>query len=121
MNKRTMKIISIITIVLCILMSLSTCFAALTTDSIDTEKTISDDQLAGVGSSIATIVRNVGVVLAVVILMVLGIKYMMGSAEEKAEYKKTMIPYLVGAILLFGASAIAGMVVSLSGSITGGN
>ena len=119
MNKRTMKIISIITIILCILMSLSTCLAAIETGDIKTDKTISDNELKGVGSSIATIVRNVGVVLAVVILVVLGIKYMMGSAEEKAEYKKTMIPYLVGAILLFGASAIAGMVVSLSGSVTG--
>ena len=35
---------------------------------------------------------------------------MMGSAEEKAEYKKTMIPYLVGAILVFAASTIANFV-----------
>ena len=44
---------------------------------------------------------------------ILGVKYMMGSAEERAEYKKSMLPYLIGAILLFGASAIANMVVSL--------
>ena len=35
---------------------------------------------------------------------------MMGSASEKAEYKKTMIPYLVGAILIFAASTIANVV-----------
>ena len=44
---------------------------------------------------------------------------MMGSASEKAEYKKTMIPYVVGAVILFGASAIAGAVVDLAGGITG--
>ena len=49
--------------------------------------------------------------------MVIGIKYMMGSAEEKAEYKKTMIPYLVGAIILFAAVNIAGVVVNLAGSL----
>ena len=43
---------------------------------------------------------------------------MMGSASEKAEYKKTMIPYLVGAVLIFGASAIAKVVVQLAGTIT---
>ena len=43
----------------------------------------------------------------------------MGSASEKAEYKKTMIPYLVGAILIFGASAITKVVVSLASGIGG--
>ena len=50
--------------------------------------------------------------------MVIGIKYMMGSAEEKAEYKKTMIPYLVGAVILFAAVNIAGVVVSMANKIT---
>ncbi|MEI3401230.1 MAG: hypothetical protein V8R51_02250 [Clostridia bacterium] len=45
--------------------------------------------------------QTVGIVLSVVILIILGIKYMMGSAEEKAEYKKTMIPYLIGAVSVF--------------------
>ena len=51
-----------------------------------------------------------GSVVAVLILVVLGIKYMMGSTEEKAEYKKTLIPYIVGAALIFAASNIASMV-----------
>ena len=60
-----------------------------------------------VANSIVGIIKVVGIILSVGCLMVLGIKYMMGSAEEKAEYKKTFIPYLIGAILLFGASAFA--------------
>lgn len=43
---------------------------------------------------------------------------MIGSAEEKAEYKKTMIPYLVGAVILFAAVNIAGAVVGMANSIT---
>ena len=49
--------------------------------------------------------------------MVIGIKYMMGSAEEKAEYKKTMLPYLIGAIILFAAVNIASYVVSIAQTI----
>ena len=67
-----------------------------------------------IGNQIIGIITTVGVVVAVVILLVLGIKYMMGSASEKAEYKKTMIPYLVGAVLIFGASAITKVVVQLA-------
>ena len=40
------------------------------------------------------------------------IKYMMGSAEEKAEYKKTLMPYVIGAGLVFAASSIAQIVYS---------
>ena len=70
-----------------------------------------------IGNQIIGIITTIGVVVAVVVLLVLGIKYMMGSASEKAEYKKTMIPYLVGAILIFGASAITKVVVSLGSNI----
>jgi len=41
----------------------------------------------------------------------------MGSAEEKAEYKKTMIPYLIGALILFAAVQIAGAVVGIANSV----
>lgn len=36
--------------------------------------------------------------------MIIGIKYMTGSLEEKANYKKTMVPYLVGCVILFRSS-----------------
>lgn len=70
-----------------------------------------------VGQRIMGIVQTIGVVVAVVILMVLGIKYMMGSAEEKAEYKKTMLPYIIGAILIFGAVSIANMVYNFASGL----
>ena len=62
------------------------------------------------GKQILGIVQTVGSIAAVVVLVVLGIKYMMGSTEEKAEYKKTLIPYIIGAVLIFAASNIAGFV-----------
>ena len=48
------------------------------------------------------------------ILIVLGIKYMMGSTAEKAEYKKTLMPYFIGALLIFGASAFAGVAIDFA-------
>ena len=73
-----------------------------------------------VGGQIVDMITTIGIIVAVIVLLILGIKYMMGSASEKAEYKKTMIPYLVGAVLIFGASAIAKAVISISGSLTSG-
>lgn len=73
-----------------------------------------------VGKNIVGIITTVGIIVAVIVLLILGIKYMMGSASEKAEYKKTMIPYLVGAVLIFGASAIAKAIIAMSETITAG-
>lgn len=58
-----------------------------------------------------------GVVVAVVTVMVLGIKYMIGSVEEKAEYKKTMMPILVGMILLFCTSTIVSIIWNVTENI----
>ena len=74
-------------------------------------------EIANIGNTIMGLIQVAGIVIAVVILMVLGIKYMMGSAEEKAEYKKTMIPYLVGAILIFAASTIANAVYKFANGL----
>lgn len=87
-------------------------------DSLTGTSTGAKSSITNIGNQIIGIITTVGVVVAVVVLLVLGIKYMMGSASEKAEYKKTMIPYLVGAILIFGASAITKVVVSIGSGIT---
>lgn len=71
-----------------------------------------------VGKNIVSVITTIGIIVAVIVLLILGIKYMMGSASEKAEYKKTMIPYLVGAVLIFGASAIAKAIIAMSETIT---
>ena len=68
-------------------------------------------------SRILLIVQIVGSVIAVIMLMVLGVKYMMASAEGKADIKKQVIIYVVGAVLLFGAANIAGMFRGLASSL----
>ncbi len=51
-------------------------------------------------------VRNISAVTAVIVLMVIGLKYMIGSAEEKANYKQTMVPYIIGCVLAVSGIAI---------------
>ena len=71
-------------------------------------------KMAGVILNAITIT---GVVVAVITVMFLGIKYMVGSVEEKAEYKKTMMPILVGMILLFCTSTIVSIIWNVTTSI----
>lgn len=75
--------------------------------------------IENIGNQVITILSTGGSIVSVIILIVLGLKYMMGSAEEKAEYKKTLMPYVIGAGLVFAASAIAGIVFSFTQGLAG--
>lgn len=116
MKGKTMKILTIILSALMMTFMLGTVvFAAEGITPTDMVPSFNGtNEIQTVGGQIMGIVQTVGVVVAVVILMVLGIKYMMGSAEEKAEYKKTMMPYIIGALLIFGATSIANMVYNFA-------
>ena len=56
------------------------------------------------------VIQVIGVAVAVIMLLVLGIKYMVASAADRAEIKKHAIVYVVGAVLMFGASVIIGII-----------
>ena len=120
--KKQVKILSIALIVLTVLLAISN--VVLATDIPGKIETIAKgnananpDKVVNLGATIVTIMQTVGIVVAVVVLLILGIKYMMGSAEEKAEYKKTMIPYLVGAILIFASTTIVNVVYNIANGV----
>lgn len=65
------------------------------------------------GNKIITIISAIGSITSVIVLVIIGIKYMFGSVEEKSTYKKTLMPYVIGATLVFAASTIAGVIYSV--------
>jgi hypothetical protein len=48
---------------------------------------------------------------------VLGIKFMLGSIEEKAKIKEVLIPYILGCVVVFGAYGIWRLVITLGDNI----
>ena len=57
-------------------------------------------------NEIIGLVQMIGTITSVLALIIIGIKYMVGSVEEKAEYKKTMQPYLIGPVMVFSITNI---------------
>lgn len=115
MNKKTIKVLTVILLIAMMTTICCTVYAEgdiLLPKDITGSKSQGQQQVQEIGNRIVGILQAIGVVVSVAILIVLGIKYMMGSAEEKAEYKKTFIPYIIGAALIFAASSIAGAVVN---------
>ena len=109
--KKNIKIIVLFTIILAMITT-TVIGATITTNSITSNKDLGDagTKIESVGSRVLTTISNVGIVLSVVMLAIIGLKYMIGSAEERAEYKKTLLPYIIGAFLIFGASTVAKIV-----------
>ena len=70
-----------------------------------------------IGSKIVGVVMIIGTIVAVATLIVLGIKYMIGSVEEKAEYKKSMIPYLIGAVMVFSISTFLTIIMNMTNNL----
>jgi len=118
MKKTSLKILAILLVAFMLISTMLPAFAA--TDPkkyTGTGATADTSKIDNLGQSIVKIVSTIGSIVSVIILVVLGIKYMMGSAEEKAEYKKTLLPYIIGAALVFAASTIASMVFSFSNNL----
>ena len=59
-------------------------------------------------------IRNISAIAAVIIIMVLGVKYMLGSVEEKADYKKSFVPLIIGIILVVAATSIATFIFGMA-------
>ena len=115
--KKLTKILSIVLMVIMVLtFSANIVNAAADEDVVDdlfNKGNADTGNLESVGANIVDIVTTIGIIVAVVVLLVLGIKYMMGSASEKAETKQLIPPYVVGCVIVFGAFAIWKIVVEL--------
>lgn len=77
----------------------------------------SDDTLVDKTSSLLGAINTIGVTVSIIALIAIGIKYMLGSVEEKAEYKKTMIPYIIGFILLMTSTTVANLIYEISAEV----
>ena len=114
---KVLKMVSTIALMVVILATLANGVFALDPGTINPD-TSKAGSVQTIGEQVIGIIQVVGSLVAVGVIVVLGIKYMMGSASEKAEYKKTMIPYIIGAVLIFADVNIASAIYSFANNIT---
>lgn len=58
------------------------------------------------GQAVLTIAQVVSVGIALIMLIVLAMKYMLAAPGDKAEIKKHAVVYIVGAVIVFSAATI---------------
>lgn len=74
--------------------------------------------LKAISDNLLSILMPIGVVVAVVVTAILGLQYMWGSTENKAEIKQALIPWGVSIFVLFSAYTIWSVVVNIMSNAT---
>lgn len=122
---KLMKVMAVVLIAVLAIAAVSTSVNALEFSSVDTDSVVNGasdssgaaDSINRIVGSILTIVQVVGCGVAVIMLIVLAIKYISAAPGDKADIKKHAVVYVVGAVVLFAASGILQIVKNFAGNV----
>lgn len=70
-------------------------------------------ELKNTSNFIYNILLGISMIIAVIVGMLLGIKYMSAGSEDKAAIKETLVPYLISCCIIFGAFAIWKFIINV--------
>lgn len=108
--KKTLKVFIILSYTILIL---STIFNTIVyADAIDNPGFFEPDseetptEVTSKAGTIFGLLQFVSIIISVIVILILGIRYLIGSVEQRADYKKSMIPYIVGVALLVLTTSI---------------
>ena len=71
---------------------------------------------AGIAGTVIGVMKWFGYAIAIGMLVYIGIKYIMASANEKADVQKQFIPLIIGVTIVFAATSIANLLLGIMGS-----
>ena len=132
MNKNLKTIIIKITLIISIIILIISAFSNVqaaeedkkSNDNFDTtmfndkeEETEVDDLIKKSTGTIVAVLRVASVAIAIIMLLVIAMKYMMSSAGDRADIKKHAVAYVTGAFILFGAAQIIAILVDVSSKL----
>lgn len=116
MKKRIVKILTIILMVVALVNITNFVYA----DDINTEDFAGIYTKDGVSDldnktgKILSIVQIAGTAISLVALLILGMKYMLSSPDDKATIKEKLVPYVIGVIIFFAASNLVTIVLKFA-------
>lgn len=118
MNKLNKTLISVVIIVILLFIFNTSIFAIEDYSSYDpTSSSITGTStVTSMLNPIIGMIKTVGIILAVIALILIGFQYMTGSLAERAEYKKKLLPYFIGIVLLVSITQIIGLIYTASNS-----
>lgn len=86
-------------------------------DSEGNMEIVNQENLQNFSQNIYSMLLGVGIIVAVLVGVILGVKLMLAPIGERAEAKKLLIPYAVGCAVVFGAFGIWKLVITILSGI----
>lgn len=113
-TKNLIKILTILLIIVTLISVASPVVFALDSPNELVVQNVDDAGLGEKAGRVMGMIRNFAIIASVIVLMVLGVKYIIGSVEEKAEYKKSFFPLIIGIVIVVSATTIASFIFSIA-------
>lgn len=74
---------------------------------------INQTQLRETSGFIYKLLLSIGIIVMFIVGTILGIQFMVASAEDKAKVKEALVPYIIGCFVIFGAFSIWSTAVNI--------
>ena len=112
-NKKIIKYVCVtfIIVLVVILITNSAAYAKINTEIGNITE---DKQFKDLGNGVLGMVQTIGIFAAVAGLMIIGIKYMLSSAEEKSQQKEVLIYYLIGSIMVISIVEVVNLIYNFA-------
>ena len=105
-------IVTVLLVVIILTSAVSVVFAEIDPNAYKPSPVGTENKLMDIVKPIVGAINMIATIIFVVAIIILGIKYMTASVEERANYKKTMLPILIGGLLIFGTTTILNLILN---------
>ena len=78
---------------------------------------IDTNQFIDKAQPVIFVIRNIGIVLSVIFLMIIGIREMFASTEEKSKIKQSLPVYILGVFLVIAITCLPSLIYTLTKSL----
>ncbi len=121
-NVKKIFIILLIFIMLSLLIQNKAVFGESIMNYVNTVSSANEDSdvtpsVRKIAAAVIDITKIISAGVAIIMLVMVAIKYMMAAPGEKADIKKHAVPYFVGAIIMFSCTGILSIIQKFSSSI----
>ena len=113
MNKKVVKVILVFILSILLISVLNISNATVDTTKYKIRPSGNTGPFGEFAGIIVWILQFAGYTVAVIMLSVIGIKYIISSPGEKADLKSRLIPYGIGAVLLFAGSTFLNIIYNV--------
>lgn len=80
----------------------------------DKISTKADDLVNDTAGTVIAAMRIVSIAIAIIVLLVISMKYMISAPGDRADIKKHAIAYVIGTFILFGATEIISLLIKIA-------